>query len=90
MFEPDLVDRAKRADILDVAGRYTPLKRVTTIEYAGPCPVCGGRDRFGVNARKQVWNCRGCDQGGDVVDLMRHIDGSSFRALARRVRGHAR
>jgi CHC2 zinc finger/Toprim domain len=87
MFDPDLVDRAKRADILDVAGRYTPLKRVTTIEYAGPCPVCGGRDRFGVNARKQVWNCRGCDQGGDIVDLMRHIDGSSFRAAVERLTG---
>ena len=85
MFEPNLVDQAKRADILDVAGRYTPLKRVTTIEYAGPCPVCGGRDRFGVNGRKQVWNCRGCDQGGDVVDLVRHIDGSSFRAAVERL-----
>ena len=82
MFEPDLVDRAKQVDILDVAGRYTTLKRVTIIEYAGPCPVCGGRDRFSVNRQKQVWNCRGCDQGGDVVALAQHIDGLSFRAAA--------
>jgi hypothetical protein len=39
------------------------------IERAGPCPVCGGRDRFSVNVRKQVFNCRGCQIGGDVIKL---------------------
>jgi hypothetical protein len=87
MFESDLLDQAKQADILDVAGRYTTLKRVTAIEYAGPCPVCGGRDRFGVNTRKQVWNCRGCDQGGDVVALVQHAGGLLFRDAVERLTG---
>jgi hypothetical protein len=48
------------------------------IELAGPCPVCGGTDRFAINTRKQVWNCRQCRVGGNVIDLVRHIDGVSF------------
>jgi hypothetical protein len=50
------------------------------IEREGPCPVCGGTDRFSINTTKQVWNCRGCDKGGDVIDLVKHIDGSDFIA----------
>jgi phage/plasmid primase-like uncharacterized protein len=47
-------------------------------QLAGPCPKCGGRDRFGVNTSKQVWICRICRVGGDVIRLVRHIDGSGF------------
>ena len=36
------------------------------VDRYGPCPVCGGTDRFSVNVKKQVWNCRGCGLGGDV------------------------
>jgi hypothetical protein len=52
-------------------------------ERCGPCPVCGGVDRFSINIRKQVWNCRpgkGCGKGGDVVALVQHIDGCDFKA----------
>jgi len=44
-------------------------------ELVGPCPRCGGHDRFGVNIRQQVWNCRGCAKGGDILDLVQHLDG---------------
>lgn len=44
------------------------------IERIGPCPVCGGTDRFGINIRKQAWNCRGCQNGGDVIALVQHLD----------------
>jgi phage/plasmid primase-like uncharacterized protein len=47
-------------------------------ERCGPCPVCGGTDRFSINLKKQVWNCRGCARGGDVIALVQHIDGGSF------------
>jgi hypothetical protein len=48
-------------------------------ERCGPCPVCGGADRFSINIRRQLWNCRGCQTGGDVIDLVRHIDRCDFR-----------
>jgi phage/plasmid primase-like uncharacterized protein len=47
-------------------------------EKVGPCPVCGGTDRFGVNISKGLWNCRGCNKGGDVIEFVRHIDSCDF------------
>ena len=44
-------------------------------ELVGPCPRCGGRDRFAINLGKQVWNCRGCSRGGDAIGLVRHVRG---------------
>jgi len=49
MFSTTLIDTAREADLLTLAERYTTVKRVATTgggEYAGPCPMCGGRDRF--------------------------------------------
>jgi Toprim domain/CHC2 zinc finger len=51
-------------------------------ELVGPCPQCGGEDRFAVNIKKQVWVCRACDRGGDVIALVQHIDGVSFKTAA--------
>ena len=59
------------------------LKRVGTCEWAGPCPICGGRDRFSVNIRKQVWNCRGCGVGGDDIALVRHVLHLDFRGAVK-------
>ena len=75
----ELVDRARSADVLLTAQSLgARLKRVGGPEFAGSCPTCGGRDRFSVNTRKQVWHCRGCGRGGDVVDLVQHVEGVSF------------
>jgi putative DNA primase/helicase len=48
------------------------------VDRCGPCPVCGGTDRFSVNVKKQVWNCRGCGVGGDVIALVQHLDHTGF------------
>jgi hypothetical protein len=72
------VARAREADILEVARRYGTLCRVGGAEYAGPCPVCGGKDRFSVNTKKRLWNCRKCGRGGDVISLGQHADGATF------------
>ena len=63
------------------------LKLRGCIERCGPCPVCGGDDRFSINTEKQLWNCRGCGKGGDVIDLVRHIDGSDFTAACTKLAG---
>jgi hypothetical protein len=56
-------------------------------ELVGPCPTCGGRDRFAVSPTKQLWNCRGCSLGGDAIDLVRHVDGCSYREALRVLEG---
>lgn len=73
------IERARAVPLEDeVARRGVRLKRVARHELAGPCPLCGGRDRFSVNSVKRLWHCRGCQRGGDVLDFVRHVDGCSF------------
>lgn len=50
-------------------------------EYAGPCPLCGGEDRFIVWPGTSRWSlpCRGCDQqGGDGIQFMRKYMGLTY------------
>jgi phage/plasmid primase-like uncharacterized protein len=56
-------------------------------ELVGPCPRCGGRDRFAVNPSKQLWNCRGCACGGDAIALVRHVVGCSYGEAVRALQG---
>ena len=65
------------------------IKLSGKVERCGPCPVCGGTDRFAINIKKQVWNCRGCQKGGDVIALVRHLDGVDFRTAVQTLLGEA-
>jgi hypothetical protein len=73
----DLIKRA-RAVPLEHEIERRGIKLRGRIEREGPCPVCAGVDRFSINTKKGVWNCRGCRKGGDVIALVQFIDGSSF------------
>lgn len=49
-------------------------------ELIGPCPLCGGRDRFGVNLRTHAFLCRKCEiRGGDNVALAMSVLGMDFK-----------
>jgi hypothetical protein len=63
------------------------IKLRGTIDRCGPCPICGGDDRFSINVSKQVFNCRGCDKGGDVIALIEHLDGCDFVAACTKLTG---
>lgn len=54
-----------------------PLRR-SGGELTGACPICGGTDRFSINIRMNVWNCRGCGVGGDVIFLVMHTQQLKF------------
>ena len=80
MIDADLVTRARDADLLATAQAFgARLKRVSAAEWTGPCIVCGGTDRFGVNTKRQVWHCRGCAKGGNALGLVRHVRELDFR-----------
>ena len=66
------------SDIFDVAQRLGVSLRREGHELVGPCPRCGGKDRFAINQTKGVWNCRGCQTGGDLIALTRHVTGMTF------------
>jgi hypothetical protein len=56
-------------------------------EHCGPCPKCGGDDRFSINTTKQLFHCRGCDVGGDVIKLVEHLDGVDFAHACQKLTG---
>jgi len=81
-------------DLRDHAGRYTTLKRVTGKEMAGPCPKCGGHDRF--HCQRGWFFCRQCYpldngqahdifgfyvwvQGWDFITVCKHLGGERAR-----------
>jgi hypothetical protein len=75
-----IIDAAKAVRVEDEIARRggLGLKRMCA-ELIGACPVCGGDDRFAVSIRKQCFLCRGCGRSGDVVDLVKHLDGVDFK-----------
>lgn len=84
----DMIARARAVPIEDeVARRGIALKRASTVERVGQCPVCGGTDRFGINVRKQVFNCRGCEKRGDVIALVQYLDDVGFTDAIRLLAG---
>ncbi|MEO0485289.1 MAG: CHC2 zinc finger domain-containing protein [Pseudomonadota bacterium] len=54
--------------------------RPNGVEMAGPCPKCGGRDRFSINLQKQLFNCRICGEGGDQIALVQFLLDCDFPA----------
>lgn len=64
-----------------------PEKASTTNggEYHGPCPACGGRDRFHVWPEQRdggTYWCRGCGKAGDLIQFRREFMGEGFRQAA--------
>lgn len=55
-------------------------------EYAGPCPWCGGEDRFRVWPEHPSgtgrWWCRRCDRRGDEIGLLRERYGMTYLQAA--------
>lgn len=74
-----------RVDILEVIGADTTVKRTASTnggEHSGPCPFCGGTDRFNVwpdhPSGRGRWWCRQCGRSGDAVDYLRKHDRLGF------------
>ncbi len=80
----------QRIDLLALLGRDTRLRKVASTaggEWAGPCPFCGGRDRFRVQPFLGVWWCRQCggQRWGDAIDYLVRRDGVSFVEACRQL-----
>lgn len=79
----------ERVDLATVATRYTQLEHTGRNGRArGLCPLHSERTpSFFVFADTQRWHCFGCNQGGDVFDLVQHMEhltpAETLRELAR-------
>lgn len=54
----DLINAADASDIVELASRYVALERASGNEWQGPCPRCGGENRF--HCKTDGWFCRQC------------------------------
>jgi len=80
-------------NVIDLATQHVRLKRVASTnggEWHGPCPSCGGDDRFHVwpqqNDGTGAYWCRGCGRAGDNIQFLRDFDGLSFREACMRLK----
>lgn len=73
-------------NVLALAQKHVQLRKVANTkggEWQGPCPWCGGNNRFHVwpeqNVGRGTYWCRSCDKGGDAIKFLRDHDGMTFK-----------
>jgi DNA primase len=77
-------------NLLDLLSSDTSLRKVAATyggEYVGPCPWCGGEDRFRVwpdTDPPRYW-CRVCERRGDAIQYLRDREGLTFRQACERL-----
>lgn len=76
--DPRIIE-AKAKPITDIVHMLgiASLKRMGH-ELVGPCPKCGGTDRFAINTRKGLFQCRICQAKGDGIALVMFDRGIDF------------
>jgi putative DNA primase/helicase len=85
--DTEIVNRARSIPIETIIDQRGIKLRGNGSDRSGPCPVCGGNDRFAINTKKQLWNCRGCKKGGDTIELVRFLDGVGFNEACEQLTG---
>jgi hypothetical protein len=78
----DTAEIKSKTDLRDVASRLVELRseKANGSEMSGPCPKCGGTDRFHCTA--DWWFCRVChEKRADVIDFVQFAGlASDFRS----------
>jgi putative DNA primase/helicase len=74
------IELARAADGLAILARRGITLTGRRGWRCGPCPRCGGTDRFSVHPVRRAFKCRGCyATGGDVISLVGFLDGLDVR-----------
>jgi len=78
-----------KINLLDLVGGLKKVANTGGGEYAGPCPFCGGNDRFRVQPASNIWLCRHCTDGRwrDLVDFIALRDNVDLAEAARIISG---
>ncbi|MCB0210751.1 MAG: AAA family ATPase [Anaerolineae bacterium] len=74
----------QKYDLRDVAAKYTTLTDKDTKWKRGPCPKCGGKDRFTVS--EEAFQCRKCHTSyEDVIEFMQWVEDITFEEAMKRL-----
>lgn len=61
------------------------LRKESATSLCGPCPKCGGIDRFVYRTDEECFWCRKCNpKGGDVIDFHAWIEGTDTKGLIKK------
>ena len=70
-----------------IGGQLKKVSGTRGGEWHGPCPFCGGKDRFRIqphaNNNGGVWQCRQCERGGDAIKFVMERDNCDFKTAMR-------
>ncbi len=72
----------QNTNLIDLTGRYVELRKVSSKEYHGPCPWCGGDNRFRVTADHFARRPDGaghCGRKGDAIEFIMQKHNVDFR-----------
>lgn len=71
-----------RADVVEIVGRYVPLKKGGA-NFMGLCPFHGEKSpSFSVSPAKQFYHCFGCGKNGNAISfLMDHVGMTFIEAV---------
>jgi putative DNA primase/helicase len=83
----DWKDKALSIPLLAVAQMFGAKLKRAGREWTGPCPFCGGTDRFSINPTKGNWFCRGHGGGKSPITLAMHIGNLPWKAAAEQLAG---
>lgn len=90
MADDPRIDIAHAVPMVDMIDRLQITRLIRAgAEMVGPCPSCGGTDRFGIHLQKQIFYCRKCDAKGDQIALVQLVLGLDFPAALEWVAGPA-
>lgn len=72
------------SDIVEVIGRYVPLKKAGGSRFKGLCPFHKEKTpSFHVDSTKQLFHCFGCGASGDVFSFVMQYENVVFPEAAR-------
>src|SRR4051812_21449466 len=76
-----------RADIVEVVGRYVPLKKAGA-NFVGLCPFHTEKSpSFNVIPTKQFYHCFGCGKSGDAIRFLMEHTGANFVEATKELAG---
>lgn len=81
-----IVDQARAYDLAALAGRYIDLKKESVTSLCGPCPWCGGTDRFWIKGNR--YTCRGCGLNGDPIEFLMRKENLPFAEAVATLTGY--
>ncbi len=84
------VELARSVAILDAAEALQLDVKKMGASHRGPCPVHKGEGpNLSIDPKRGAFKCFVCDAGGDVIDLVMAVRGSTFPQAVRELAGIA-